>query len=55
MEAVIEAQLISAILKSVEERGLTHARLADTALQTPLIDIVWITRRHRVRPTLESR
>ena len=31
MEAVIKAQLSSAILKSVEGRGLTHARLAERA------------------------
>ena len=31
MEAVIKAQLISAILKSVDEQRLTHARLAERA------------------------
>jgi predicted XRE-type DNA-binding protein len=31
MEAVIKAQLISAVLKSAEKQGLTHARLAERA------------------------
>ncbi len=31
MEAVIKAQLISAVLKSAEKQGLTHAQLAQRA------------------------